>query len=200
MARLPRPDATEKRLHGGRDRERPPDDRKPDPGDRGGDEAAEAGLAVLGEGGERRGPRRRASGARRVPGRRARKIAPRGQRRDQLLSHLERNPGRQVGGHREGDRDAGERPERAEAARREKLVRKEPGRRLPVGERGADRREARIERLGLDQTRSALRVRASGACPRRGSMAQARHAAADSSSRGPCFSPAIDRERLRSER
>jgi hypothetical protein len=51
-------------------------------------------LAELGEGGERRGRRRRASGARRSPRRRrGRKIAPRGQRREQLLAYLEKNPG-----------------------------------------------------------------------------------------------------------
>jgi MarR family protein len=49
-------------------------------------------LAELGEGGEGRGPRRRASGARSA-GRRARKIAPRGHRREQLLAHVEKNPG-----------------------------------------------------------------------------------------------------------
>jgi hypothetical protein len=53
----------------------------------------ERALAELGEGGEGRGPRRRASRARRAPRRRARKIAPRGQRREQLLAYLEQNPG-----------------------------------------------------------------------------------------------------------
>jgi hypothetical protein len=53
----------------------------------------ERALAELGEGGEGRGPRRRASRARHAPRRRARKIAPRGQRREQLLAYLEQNPG-----------------------------------------------------------------------------------------------------------
>jgi hypothetical protein len=50
-------------------------------------------LAELVEGGERAAARRRGSGARRSAARRRRKMAPRGQRREQLLAHLERNPG-----------------------------------------------------------------------------------------------------------
>jgi MarR family len=50
-------------------------------------------LAELTERAGGRGARRRGSGLRRSAGRRGRKVAPRGQRREQLLAHLERNPG-----------------------------------------------------------------------------------------------------------
>jgi hypothetical protein len=50
-------------------------------------------LAELTGGGGGRGRRVRGSARKRSSGRRARKIAPRGQRREQLLAHLEKNPG-----------------------------------------------------------------------------------------------------------